>query len=163
MVATPKTLGLDGLAPCFGGSTLSRAEPGGELCAADAELAVDVGEVGLDRAQPHVQLGGDLLVRAALGGELGDPPFRLGQLLRGGGASADPAQLGTRPLRPQGGAEILEGSKGLVELLTRCALLLGLPAHVAECEERSGALHRPGRGRPFRDGVREGGQATRAS
>jgi hypothetical protein len=49
----------------------------GELAArADAELAVDAGEVVLDRLRGDEQLLGDLAVGAAGRGVLGDPPLR---------------------------------------------------------------------------------------
>ena len=121
-------------------STCRRA--GGELGAAHAELAVDVGKVGLDRAHAHEELGGDLLVGAALGGKFGDPPFGLGQLLGGGCAAADPRQLGAGLLRPESGAELVEDRKRLLERLPRGPLLLRLPAHGAEAEQRTAALER---------------------
>ena len=49
-----KALSLDGLSPCFGGLAWRVTEPGGELGPPDAELAVDVGKVGLDCAHAHV-------------------------------------------------------------------------------------------------------------
>ena len=86
-------------------STCSRLP--GEPGPADAELAVDVREVGLDGAHAHEQLGGDLLVRAALGGELGDPAFGLGQLLRGG----------ERPLIRSSSARAFSAQRARAELL----------------------------------------------
>src|SRR5262245_8337316 len=60
-----------------GRGSLQGAHPGlfagerrGQLAAAlDRELAVDAGEVALDRLQRHVQLVGDLPVRAPVGCE----------------------------------------------------------------------------------------------
>ena len=100
-----------------------------ELGAADAELAVDVREVRLDRAHAHEELGGDLLVGAALGRELGDPPLGLGQLVGGRRAAADPPELRPRLLRPQPRAQLLEDRERLLERLAGGPLLLRLPAH----------------------------------
>ena len=51
----------------------ARSDAAGELRAgADAELRVDLRQVRLDRPDADEQLRGDLLVRAALGDELGD-------------------------------------------------------------------------------------------
>jgi hypothetical protein len=48
----------------------------------DAELAVDAGEVRLDRVHADEQGCCDLLVRATFGRERGDSRFRLRQLGR---------------------------------------------------------------------------------
>ena len=47
----------------------------------DAELAIDTGEVTLDRSRRDVQRLRDVTVRAPVRGELGDPPLARGQRL----------------------------------------------------------------------------------
>src|SRR5207344_3223522 len=90
----------------------------------------------------HVQLGGNLLVGAALGGELGDSPLRLRQFVGGRPATADPPQLRAGFVGPQPRAQLLEDGERLLERLPSCALLLRLPADHAETEQRAAALER---------------------
>jgi hypothetical protein len=116
-------------------------EPGGEPGPADAELAVDVREVGLHGAQAHEELGGDLLVRATPSGEFGDPALGLGQVLRGSGPAADPPQLGLGLLDPQPRAEFLEDRKCLTDRFAGDAFLLRLPVRRPAAEQR--ACRRP--------------------
>ena len=105
-------------------------DPPGKLGArSDAKLAVDVGEVRLDRADAHEELGRDLLVGAAAGGEFGHPPLGLGQLVGRGSAAADPPELRASPLRPEPCAQLLEDRERLLERLARRLLLLRLPAY----------------------------------
>src|SRR5690242_34338 len=64
------------------GVSLHLREPRPQLGArADAELAVDAGDVRLDGLRAHEQLSGDLAVRQAGGGELGDAALALGQVV----------------------------------------------------------------------------------
>src|ERR1700754_4632485 len=68
-----------GTASSYGGQRL------GQLAArADAELAVGVAEVDLDRLRGDEQLLGDVAVGAAVGGEAGDAPLAGGQRLDAG-------------------------------------------------------------------------------
>ena len=96
----------------------------------------------LDGAHAHEELGGDLLVRVAVGGELGDSPLRLGQLVRGRAPTADPPELRAGLLRPEAGAELLEDRERLLQRLARGLPLLRLPAHRAEAEQGAAALER---------------------
>ena len=99
-------------------------------------------EVRLDRAHAHEELGSDLLVRPPLRCELGDSPLRLGQLVGGRRATADPSELCPCLLGPEAGSELLEDGERSLERLAGRPLLLGLPAHDAKAEERAGALER---------------------
>ena len=68
--------------------------------------------------------------------------------------SVSSAEAGLRPLmrrsscarllRPQPGAELLEGRECLLECLARCSFLLRLALHRAEREQGAGALERIG-------------------
>src|SRR3954447_14436020 len=58
----------------------------------DAQLRVDLRQVPLDRARRDEELGGDLLVRAALGDERSDAPLGRGQLVGARPAAADPGE-----------------------------------------------------------------------
>src|SRR5690348_8389234 len=84
-------------------------EPGGELAPrAEAELAVDPGQVRLDRLRARERRGGDLPVRTAGRRELGDPPLARGQGPRRARPQADARELLPRTRRPQRRAETLE-------------------------------------------------------
>ena len=65
---------------------------------ADAELAVDPGEIRFDGSDADDELGGDLLVRLSLGDEGRDPLFRRRQLGRRAGATADAGDFSSRLL-----------------------------------------------------------------
>ena len=80
-----------------------RLEASGASCGAraDAELRVDLREVRLDRADADEQPRGDLLVREALGDELGDAPLASRSAHRPSRrAAGDARELGRRLLRP---------------------------------------------------------------
>src|ERR1700733_6017612 len=83
-------------------------QPGELGPGAQPELAVDVGEVGLDRAHAEIQGSGDLLVRSPVGRERGDAPLALAELLSGWPPAADPPQLGPRLVSPQRRGQLLE-------------------------------------------------------
>ena len=91
--------------------------PGRQLAAvADAELAEDRREVGLDGARADEQLGGEVAVRRAADDEPGDLQLVRGQQLVRGDVLADDAaggpQLGRRPFgedRRPDAAEQLDG------------------------------------------------------
>src|SRR5262245_60936562 len=110
ILETPKALG-------FGGFLHRDREQSGEFGTPHPELSIDVGQVRLDRAHAHEELGGDLLVRTALGGELGDALLRLGQLLFGGPPPADATELRPGLVRPQPCAELVEDRERLLERL----------------------------------------------
>jgi EmrB/QacA subfamily drug resistance transporter len=68
------------------GAVVALALPRKLRAAADAELAVDVAEVPLDRLGAHAELRGDLPVAAPGGGQLGHPPLGGREAVAGSGA-----------------------------------------------------------------------------
>src|ERR1700733_3174027 len=86
----------------FGGRVPGfRAPAGGEFGpGADPELAVDVGEVGVDRAYAEIKGSGDLLVRSPVGPGGGGAPRARAELFSGWPPAADPSQLGPRLVSP---------------------------------------------------------------
>src|SRR6266511_6368883 len=90
---------------------------------AHAQLLVDPREVAFDGAGGDEELRGDVLVRPALGDELGDSAFGLGQFARCD-AYADAGALRTCPLRPERSRKLVEDRDRRVECLARGAFLL---------------------------------------
>ena len=125
------------------GRFVDHGEPRCELGAADAELAVDVREV---RSRPCSRP-----CRARRRSPCSCGPAAASSATRrsvsvssseAGRAAADPPQLRARLLGPQAGAELLEDRERLLERLPGRLLLLRLPAHRAEAEQRAAALER---------------------
>jgi hypothetical protein len=80
---------------------------------ADAELAEDARQVGLDRALGDIEVAGDLAVRATGGGQRGDASLRISECIAVRGApAAAAAQLGLRALLPRGSPELPEHRLG---------------------------------------------------
>src|SRR6266511_5942648 len=108
----------------------------------DSELGVDPGELRLDRLRRHEQRRGRLLVRAALGDELGQAALGHGETAAGRRAAGDSRDLRPRPLGPERRTEGLEARECLLKRLARGAPLLGAALDFAEREQRPGALER---------------------
>ena len=80
----------------------------------------------------------DLLVREPVRRQLGDPPLRRRQLAgRPRPPRTDPGKLGAGLLGPAGGAELVEGGRGLLERVSRRAPLLPPPLRTAEARAAS--------------------------
>ena len=110
---------------------------------ADAELRVDAREVRLDGADADEQCVGDLLVGTALCDKAGDPLLG-GRQPAGGGAPADPGELGPRPLGPEPCADRLEDRPRLFERAPRVRLPLEPPLNRAQHDQRARTLERDG-------------------
>src|SRR6266516_1552986 len=107
---------------------------------AHAELAVDVGEVPLDRLAAYDQGLRHFRVRAAGSDELCDPSLDLGQLAADGRSTADPGRLSTRALDPERSRDRLEDGRRLCERLA-CETLPPQPAlNRPEREQSASAL-----------------------
>ena len=87
-------------------------------------------EVRLDRADPHEQRRGYLLVAHSVGRELRDPRLGVCQLIPARPPAADPRQLGPRLVRPQPRAQLIEDRHRLLKRLPRRLLLQRLPARL---------------------------------
>src|SRR5262249_48321842 len=83
------------------------------------------------------------------------------QLPPGGGASADPPELGLGLLHPEAGADTIEGGERLRERCTGGRLLLRAALHHAQSEERAGGLERPRDALMVLDGPYERSQCAR--
>jgi hypothetical protein len=141
---TGKTLGLGNFVHRFGFVGRGPLESASELGSRpNIQLAVGAGEMRLDRAEAHEELGGDFLVRSALCGEPCDPPLRLGQVVRGRRSSADSPQLRPRLLGPEPRSEVLEDGERLLERVTSRSPLLRLPSDHTEAKTRAPALEGP--------------------
>src|SRR5688500_14899460 len=111
MVSMSRTYGA--AAPAESGSPLDMGPAPGQLgTGADAELAVDPGEVGLHRLRAHEGGLGDLAGGEPARRELGDALLARGEALRSGRPDVDPRELGADALGPPGGADGLEPREG---------------------------------------------------
>ena len=113
---------------------------------ADAQLAVDPLEICLHGMDADEQGVGHLSVGAPGGDQLRHPRLGRGQVHRGGGPSADPRQLGTRPFRPRRGAEPLEDLQGLRERVPSLTLPLRPALHRSPSPTASDPARREGAG-----------------
>ena len=104
----------------------------------DAELPVDVGQVGLDGVHRKVELLGDLTVATARPGEPGDSRLLRAQLVRSPGTAAPASPpLSARPARvPLGPASLSDAHR----LRQQWASTRGGPAAVQEGTVRSQRL-----------------------
>src|SRR5262245_59621344 len=90
----------------------------------DAELAVDPGEVRLDRLDRYEQLVRDLAVRLAQRDGVGDTPLR-GRERTAAPHTADPIQRGARTIGPARGADAVERRTCSGQRVPGGAFLLG--------------------------------------
>ena len=88
------------------------------------------------------ELGGDLLVRLALGHEIGYTLLGRRQRSRRRSASADTPELRLCPHRPERCAELLEGRERTPERLAGCPALALLSLNRSQREQRARALER---------------------
>src|SRR5207247_11131372 len=86
---------------------------------ADAELAVDANEVGLDRLAAEEQGACHLLVREAAGDELCHLALGWCQLAARRGSTADAAHFAPSPFGPEPGPELLEDRQRRLQRLAR--------------------------------------------
>src|SRR5262245_4280742 len=92
--------------------------------------------MGLDRADPHEQLCGDLLVGPTVGCHGGDLELSLSEV-RCRAPAADPAQFPVRLLGPQRRSELLEDRVRPLERVPCRLLLSSLPADGPKAQQRS--------------------------
>src|SRR5581483_3777218 len=132
-------------------------EPRAELRPrADAQLAVDAGEIRLHRLRAHECGLRDLPVRHSARGELRDPLLARGQLVGRTAAETDAVELAFRLRSPRSRAEALEPGKRLTERVGSEPPVLRAPAEAAEHELVACGLERELRDRRRRLEEREG-------
>src|SRR5262245_8240371 len=124
---------------------LSRAEGVGELGpAADPELAVGAGEVTLDGLEGHVQLLGDLAIRAALGRQPRDAELARGERLGPGPPRAPRTGAGGVELLPRApGERPGAAARGQVERVGERLARIGAPAGATQPRAPLGQRVRP--------------------
>src|SRR6478735_3540855 len=127
---------------------------------ADAEFAVDPGEVRLDGADGDEQGRGDLLVLAASRGEHGNATLAFGELSGRRSTTADSSQFVACLRFPRTRADLVKDRQRAAQRFTRRTSLESVALHGAEGEEHTRPLEwiRGGivRGNRLRE-VREGG------
>src|SRR6266545_5751360 len=151
------------------GDLLGEAEPDELGASGDVELGEDLPEVVVDRPRAQEELGRHLAVGRPFSDEADDLELlrgELGQRARIALASglAGDAQLHARPLRPGGGAELLEGGERRAQVLAGVSSAAGAAQGLAVQELRAGPVERPAAVAVQPQGFREmavGGRAGR--
>src|SRR5438094_3771361 len=109
---------------------------------ANTELGIDTGQVRLNGAHAAHERSGDLLVRQALGDELGDTPLCRSQLPTHRCSAPDPRKLRRGSLGPALGAKPRESCLCFFECLPRQPLLFPSSKHLAQREQSPRAFER---------------------
>ncbi len=123
-----------------GPAPLSWGASGEVDAAAEAEFAVDAGEVGLDGLNADVQGGGDLRIALPGGHQVSDTP--LGRRQRAVRAGGQPGPLRRGQGLPSLGAEAVEDGGGFLESGGGVAALAGLALRGAQQQEAAAKLER---------------------